>query len=497
MVPAHEYFAITCLVPVFICRLVIGVCEGMNYPAQTALIAQWIPKQERGWAWAWVVGGENMGTIIAMFVCPFIAHIFGWQYIFYISGLLGFLWSIIFCIVVSECPQQSRWIDSTEKEHILANVDVGVNSRLPKDVNAQESAMAEAPRPVQDPDGARFSHRDSPNGQTRSSSQFERRDTNIVPTNGAIVSVPWCRFFRNVPFGANVLSHFSFNWSYYLMLSQIPSFFSDRFGVSYEDMAFISVLPYIIAFVTSLFCGQLADKLMKLQRFRDRDSSDEISSDVISGRDWDLTSSTASTQCPDDLAEGTEISRIGRFHGGASFPVQDGHEISRDTASESAGQRMAPLISWNSNSLDVTRPENSQDGNPGHKDAVILKFTGVTAVRKLYALIAQVLQGSTLLLLSFCHDENTAIILVCVGVGVTSLNFAGVFAAYLDMSPGEYGPHLMGVGNSIASLPGLIGNLTVALFGGNFVYVFLLAAVVEIVGLLPFLIWGDCDDQKF
>ena len=70
---------------VFFCRMLLGVSEGLNYPAQTDIIQKWIPVEEYSSAWSWAVGGENFGTILAMFMCPFLAGCWGWHSIFWVS----------------------------------------------------------------------------------------------------------------------------------------------------------------------------------------------------------------------------------------------------------------------------------------------------------------------------------------------------------------------------------------------------------------------------
>ena len=130
-----------------------------------------------------------------------------------------------------------------------------------------------------------------------------------------------------------------------------------------------------------------------------------------------------------------------------------------------------------------------------------------TPVRKLYVFLAQGVQSLSLVVLAFAPSSAVgdddpgplifAVFVVCVGVGFSSFNFSGCFSGYGDLSPGKYGATVMALGNAMASTPGLFGNLSVSVFGGDFTKVFLFSAVVELGGMLPFLLWGDLRDQCY
>ena len=94
-------------------RIFVGAAEGANYPAQVVLNAQWIPRAERSRAWAFVTSGESVGTILAMLVCPFMAHTLGWTSIFWMSSIVGFIWLVIFFVVVSATPEEAATRNGT------------------------------------------------------------------------------------------------------------------------------------------------------------------------------------------------------------------------------------------------------------------------------------------------------------------------------------------------------------------------------------------------
>lgn len=76
-------------------RVLLGLTEAANFPAATKAIAEWFPDSERSLAVGIFTMGPGLGGIIAP---PFIAIIilyWGWQAAFLISGVVGFLWLIL------------------------------------------------------------------------------------------------------------------------------------------------------------------------------------------------------------------------------------------------------------------------------------------------------------------------------------------------------------------------------------------------------------------
>ena len=90
---------------VFACRVVIGIAEGVNYPSQTRLITEWIPRDELSLAYGWTFAGESAGTIAAMFACPYIAALMGWQAIMYGCAGVGFVWLVAFTLLAQISPE--------------------------------------------------------------------------------------------------------------------------------------------------------------------------------------------------------------------------------------------------------------------------------------------------------------------------------------------------------------------------------------------------------
>jgi len=195
-------------------RALVGLSEGVNYPAQTALLSAWIPLNERGSAFSILASGESIGTVVAMLGCAYLAQIAGWQAIFFISSGLGVLWTCAFAFFTAPTAEASKWITATELEYI----------------------------------------------------QRHRGDLSLSAPP-AWKAVPWSQFFRSRALWAIIVPHICFNWGYFLLLNVLPDYFQAALHTDYDDMGILSLLPYASLFVFDVLWGRLADKFL-LERLK-------------------------------------------------------------------------------------------------------------------------------------------------------------------------------------------------------------------------------------
>jgi len=76
-------------------RFLLGIGEGFNWPGASKTVAEWFPSQERSLAVAIFDSGSSVGGAIAATAIPMIALAFGWRAAFAFSGLLGFVWLLV------------------------------------------------------------------------------------------------------------------------------------------------------------------------------------------------------------------------------------------------------------------------------------------------------------------------------------------------------------------------------------------------------------------
>ena len=99
-----------------------------------------------------------------------------------------------------------------------------------------------------------------------------------------------------------------------------------------------------------------------------------------------------------------------------------------------------------------------------------------------------------------CGSFKVAVLLLTAGVGMGGLAFSGYWANFIDLSP-RYSGHLMGISNSVATIPGIAGNLiTGQILAGrenDWDLVFGLAAGIYVFGAAVFVLFARAERQPF
>ena len=191
----------------FIMRVLMGIGEGVTFPAWQSLYARWIPFKERTRAIAFTNSGISIGTIIGYIGTQMIIISLGWEWAFYIFGIVGLVWFIFWNRNVSSYPAEHKKISSKELEYISEN----------------------------------------------------------APSSEPAKKIPLKDLLLNKPFLAIVAATFSNNWSLFVFLSFLPKFIDNELGIDLESRIFVIliIIPSIISVLALNAGGFLADKMIR------------------------------------------------------------------------------------------------------------------------------------------------------------------------------------------------------------------------------------------
>ncbi|XP_049308921.1 putative inorganic phosphate cotransporter [Bactrocera dorsalis] len=193
----------------FICalRFLQGFCQAAVYPSGQIILARWAPPAERGILVTLCFSGMQFGTVIIMSISGILATSkFGWPSIFYVSGGCGIIWSFMWLLWGAESPRQSKLITPKERNYIESALEV-----------------------------------------------LSKSESNTTP---AKLPTPWLSIFTSVPFWALNITHCAYNWGYWTLLTQIPSYIKNVFNKNIQSNALLSALPYAANLVFGLcFCA--------------------------------------------------------------------------------------------------------------------------------------------------------------------------------------------------------------------------------------------------
>lgn len=102
-------------------RSVLGLAEAGNFPAGTKAIAVWFPPKRRAFAMAVFDCGTAAGAILAPPLVTFLALHVGWRWAFILTGLLGFVWLVVW-LIVYHAPDRHPWLTPEQRAALLREV---------------------------------------------------------------------------------------------------------------------------------------------------------------------------------------------------------------------------------------------------------------------------------------------------------------------------------------------------------------------------------------
>jgi ACS family hexuronate transporter-like MFS transporter len=113
-----------------VARVALGVGEAANFPAAIKVIAMWFPRRERATATGIFNSGSNLGSVFALLTVPWLAHRYGWQAAFLLTGALGFVWLVAWATLFRD-PERHPWITAEERKLIEAEAGEDTRDSVP------------------------------------------------------------------------------------------------------------------------------------------------------------------------------------------------------------------------------------------------------------------------------------------------------------------------------------------------------------------------------
>ncbi|KAK4302798.1 hypothetical protein Pmani_025145 [Petrolisthes manimaculis] len=180
-------------------RVLEGLTQGAIFPSISTIMAAWIPPKERGSYCALVFSGTALGTILGMAVGGWLCKttfLGGWPSVFYVSGGLGVAWGLPWFLLAHDLPEQHPTMTRAELTYITSN----------RTFITQEKR---APLPIRD-------------------------------------------IATSIPFWTLMVTTFGYCYESYLLLTMLPTYFSNIQHLDIDSNGLISSLPHIIKIFTTL-----------------------------------------------------------------------------------------------------------------------------------------------------------------------------------------------------------------------------------------------------
>jgi MFS family permease len=95
-------------VSLIVARILLGLGEGATFPAATAAMSRWIPKEKRGFAQGITHAFARLGNALAPAAMIAVMATYGWRESFYVCAATSFVWVILWMAVFTEHPKDTR-----------------------------------------------------------------------------------------------------------------------------------------------------------------------------------------------------------------------------------------------------------------------------------------------------------------------------------------------------------------------------------------------------
>lgn len=190
-------------------RIVMGIGEGFVLPTISALVAPWFPAVERSTAASIYTSGNQLagffGSPLAAYLC---ASSWKWPSVFYVCGIVGVIWSVLWCVTVSDTPSDCKCISEKERKYLEANI-------------------------------------------------FKK------PENREGVRVPWKAILTSGPVWAIFISQCAANFVVVLLQSYTPTYYKEVLYMKLTDNGLYGALPNLFLCTSKITWGMMMDRLKR------------------------------------------------------------------------------------------------------------------------------------------------------------------------------------------------------------------------------------------
>ncbi|CAG9770532.1 unnamed protein product [Ceutorhynchus assimilis] len=173
-----------------VCRILMGVFEGLTYSSIYSLFTKWIPTQERCRVSSQAVSGSYTGAVFALMFLAYLAKVAGWRSIFWVSGSISLIWFIFWSYFISESPETDPRISDSELRYI----------------HEQSFTVSRSPE---------------------------------------ITPIKWKNIVCSKAAWALNVAVFCESWGFYTLLTLLPKYFKDIYGFDISESGIVSALPYL------------------------------------------------------------------------------------------------------------------------------------------------------------------------------------------------------------------------------------------------------------
>jgi MFS transporter, ACS family, D-galactonate transporter len=194
-------------------RISLGVLEAPAYPTNNRIVTTWFPEYERARAIGMYTSGQFVGLAFLTPVLTAIQSTYGWRGLFFATGVVGVIWSIVWFIFYRD-PKDSRKVNKAELKEI-----------------SEGGGLA------------------AYNVEKNDHHKTGLKELGFVLTKRKLWGV--------------YLGQFCINSTLWFFLTWFPTYLVQYRHMAFIKAGFLSSLPYLAAFIGVIVSGYISDILVK------------------------------------------------------------------------------------------------------------------------------------------------------------------------------------------------------------------------------------------
>lgn len=120
-------------VSLFLCRLLLGMGEGIALPSQARAITYWFKKEERGFVQGLTHSFSRLGNVVTPPIIALFIAFHSWRMAFFILGAITLIWVVIWIVKFVDNPRDVKGITEKELEGlpVYIRAEAGVKTPTP------------------------------------------------------------------------------------------------------------------------------------------------------------------------------------------------------------------------------------------------------------------------------------------------------------------------------------------------------------------------------
>lgn len=99
-------------------RFLLGLSEGAVYPATLVLISHWFPRSERARANGFWNLCLPLAVVFSSPLSGWILDRWDWRVMLIGSGIVPFVWLVLWAIFIEDGPKKAKWISTAERDYL-------------------------------------------------------------------------------------------------------------------------------------------------------------------------------------------------------------------------------------------------------------------------------------------------------------------------------------------------------------------------------------------